>query len=179
MNRPAPLLRPRPITAADLPGLLAVQHACYGADFHESADVYARRMAHPAQCSLALEGTGAGPMGALLAYLAAYAGTAGRVTVLNADFDTTPQPNALVLHDLAVLPHCSGLGIAQTLLRHSWSAAAARGLQRSALVSVQGSQHFWERQGYKARRLEDAEQQQRLAAYGDGAVYMERALAKA
>ena len=46
---------PRPLTAQDLPGLLAVQRACYGAAFLESAEVFARRLASPVNCSLVVE----------------------------------------------------------------------------------------------------------------------------
>ena len=49
-------------------------------------------------------------------------------------------------------------------------------LRQSALVSVQGSQGFWERHGYAAQPLHDAVQRKRLAAYGAGAVYMVRGL---
>ena len=57
----------RPLTAQDLPGLLAVQRACYGDGYVESAAVYARRLACPTQCSVVLERAGQ-----LCAYLAAY-----------------------------------------------------------------------------------------------------------
>ncbi len=38
-----------------LDGLLAVQRACYGAAFLESAEVFARRLASPVNCSLVVE----------------------------------------------------------------------------------------------------------------------------
>ena len=45
-----------------------------------------------------------------------------------------------------------------------------------SLVSVQGSQAYWQRQGYALHPLQNATQQARLASYGDGAVYMLRTL---
>ena len=51
-----------------------------------------------------------------------------------------------------------------------------RGLQRAALVSVQGSQGFWQHHGYAAYTLQDAAQRERLSAYGRDAVYMMRRL---
>ena len=54
--------------------------------------------------------------------------------------------------------------------------ARAEGLRHSALVSVQGSQPYWQRQGYALHPLPDAAQQARLASYGEGAVYMARTL---
>lgn len=46
---------PRALTTADLPALLAVQRACYGDAYVESAEVFARRLASPVNCSLVLE----------------------------------------------------------------------------------------------------------------------------
>jgi len=164
-------MTPRPLAPHDLPGLLAVQRACYGAGFVESAEVFARRLASPAQCSLVLEDGGR-----VCAYLAAYDSCLGKVTPLHGDFEAVPQPDALYLHDMAVLPDLAGRGLARALLEPLWAQAGGRGLRRSALVSVQGSQGFWERHGYAVHTLQDAAQRERLAAYGEGAVYMVRAL---
>mgnify|MGYP003346451563 CR=1 FL=1 len=48
----------------------------------------------------------------------------------------------------------------------------ARGVQRTALVSVQGSRLYWERQGYAVQSVTNAVQQQHLDSYGEGALYM-------
>jgi len=164
-------LTPRPLTLRDLPGLLEVQRACYGTGFVESAEVFARRLASPAQCSLVLEDGGR-----VCAYLAAYDTLQGKVTPLHGDFEAVPRPDTLYLHDMAVLPALAGRGLARALLEPLWRQATARGLRRSALVSVQGSQGFWERHGYAVQALPGAAQRQRLAAYGEGAVYMVRTL---
>ena len=50
--------------------------------------------------------------------------------------------------------------------------ARERGVQRTALVSVQGSRLYWERQGYVVESVTNAAQQQHLASYGEGALYM-------
>lgn len=163
---------PRPLTAQDLPGLLAVQRACYGDGYIESAAVYARRLASPTQCSVVLERAGQ-----LCAYLAAYDSLAGKVTPLHGDFEAADPPDTLYLHDMAVLPALAGQGLARALLAPLWRGAVARGLTRSALVAVQGSQTYWERHGYAVHALRDAVQRQHLAAYGEGAVYMLRTLA--
>ena len=105
-----PPLEVRSLQPDDLPALMAVQRAAYGDGFMESTEVFARRLASPVNCSLALLLDGA-----LCAYLAAY-------------------------------------------------------------QSVQGSQAYWQRQGYALHPLPDAAQQARLASYGEGAVYMARAL---
>lgn len=161
----------RPITPTDLPGLLAVQRACYGSDYLESAEVYARRLACPGQCSLVVEHAGR-----ICAYLAAYDSVQGKVTPLHGEFEAADPPDTLYLHDMAVLPPWAGRGFARALLEPVWHSALARGISRSALVAVQGSQAFWERQGYAVHALHDALQRQRLAAYGADAVYMVRML---
>ena len=162
---------PRALTQQDLPGLLAVQLACYGAGFVESAEVFARRLASPANCSLVLESGGQ-----VCAYLAAYHSVRGKVTPLHGDFNAAHCPDTLYLHDMAVLPSHAGQGLARALLQPSWSQAAAHGLRYTALVSVQGSQRYWQRQGYAEHALADAPQRACLASYGDGAVYMARRL---
>ena len=166
-----PALAPRALTAADLPGLLAVQQACYGEALVESSALFARRLASPANCSLVLE-----QAGRVCAYLAAYVAQRGKVTPLHGDFEASPHADTLYLHDLAVRPDCSGQGQGQALLQTLWAHAAARGLRRSALVSVQDSQAFWERLGYTPQPLDSPQQRSRLASYGDGALYMVRAL---
>ena len=165
----------RALAPQHLPGLLAVQQACYGAELVEGEAVFARRLASPANCSLVLEHAGQ-----VLAYLAAYHSVRGKVTPLQGDFEAVAPPGApdtLYLHDMAVLPQCAGRGLARALLAPLWAQAAARGLRHSALVSVQGSQAYWERQGYAAQALADARERQRLAGYGADAVYMLRPLA--
>ncbi len=163
---------PRPLAAHDLPGLLAVQRACYGPAFVEGAAVFARRLAHPAQCSLVL----ATPDGTVCAYLAAYGSRLGCVTPLQGDFAPAPHPDTLYLHDLAVAPACAGQGLAHTLLAHAFAAARAAGWAHTALVSVQDSAPYWARQGYAEQAVPDAAQRRHLHSYGDGARYMARAL---
>ena len=167
-------ITPRALTVDELPGLLAVQHACYGEGCIEGAEVFARRLASPANCSLVLERDGQ-----VCAYLAAYRSALGKVTPLHGDFEAVPQADTLYLHDMAVLPACAGQGLAQALLKSVWDHAMAQGLRHTALVSVQGSQTYWERHGYAQRPLVDAAQRDRLASYGAGAVYMARAMVAA
>ena len=67
-------------------------------------------------------------------------------------------------------------GLAQRLVGHLWAHAAGERLQHSALVSVQGSQPFWERLGYRVQALDDPAQQRHLDSYGAGACYMAKTL---
>jgi ribosomal protein S18 acetylase RimI-like enzyme len=162
--------RVRPLEPRDLPDLLAVQRACYGEDFIESAAVFARRLACPANCSLAVE-----QEGRLVAYLAAYRSVLGKVTPLHGDFEAVPAPDTLYLHDMAVHPALAGQGLARALLAPLLQSARTGGLRHTALVSVQDSQAYWARQGYARRALHGAAQQH-LATYGSGAVYMAQVL---
>ena len=161
----------RALTAADLPGLLAVQLACYGEGFVENAAVFARRLASPANCSLVVEREGR-----VCAYLAAYRSVLHQITPLHGEFEAPPQADTLYLHDLAVLPALAGQGMAQALLQPLWQQAIAQGLRYSALVSVQGSEAYWARQGYAGLPPGTASGRTGLASYGEGAVYMVRQL---
>ncbi|WP_284465511.1 GNAT family N-acetyltransferase, partial [Diaphorobacter nitroreducens] len=129
------------------------------------------RLASPANCSLVLEHEGR-----VAAYLAAYHSLLGKVTPLHGDFDAVPAPDTLYLHDMAVLPACAGRGLARALLTRLLPRARAAGLRHTALVSVQGSQAYWARQGYAAHLVQDAAQQRHLDSYGADAVYMAQAL---
>lgn len=161
----------RLLALSDLADLLAVQLACYGEGFVESGEVFARRLASPANCSLVLERGGS-----VCAYLAAYRSVRGKVTPLHGDFEVVAQPDALYLHDMAVLPSCAGQGLARALLLQMWASARQEGLRHTALVSVQGSQGYWQHFGYSAYPLRDATQRERLSTYGCEAEYMMRRL---
>ncbi|QBE67516.1 GNAT family N-acetyltransferase [Pseudoduganella lutea] len=162
----------RALRAGDLPALLAIQQACYGAAYIESAQVYARRLASPVNCSRVWERDGQ-----VCAYLAAYRSLLGKVTPLHGDFGVPHgAADTLYVHDMAVLPSCAGQGIARALLESVWEEGRAAGLRHSALVSVQDSRAYWERCGYDARAPSGQADLARLASYGDGAIYMVREL---
>ena len=157
--------------AADLPSVMAIQRVCYGDAYVEGHGVLACRLACPANGSLvALRG------GEVLAYLAAYWSVVGKVTPLHGDFEACARPDTLYLHDMAVHPDQAGQGLARGLLAPLWAQAARRGMRYSSLVSVQGSQDYWFRQGFKEHPLQDVQQQRHLASYGCEAVYMLRSL---
>lgn len=164
--------QPQPLAAQHLPGLLAVQRTCYGQEYVEGAEVFARRLASPAGCSLVL----AEPQGRVCAYLVAYRSRLHAVTPLHGDFEAAPAPDTLYLHDMAVLPECAGRGLAGALLAAALARARAEGLAHAALVAVQGSQPWWQRRGFAARADLPAAQRRRLQGYGAQAVYMAQSL---
>lgn len=166
-----PLWSLEPLTAQHLDGLMQVQLACYGADFMESVALYAARLASPVQCSLV-----AVQQGQVLAYLAAYRSVLGKVTPLHGGFACASAADTLYLHDMAVAPERAGEGLASALLQAMLQQAQADGLRYSALVSVMGSQPYWQRKGYAALLPWSAQEREALLSYGEDAQYMAQAL---
>jgi ribosomal protein S18 acetylase RimI-like enzyme len=81
------------------------------------------------------------------------------------------------LHDLALLPGTRGSGAGAKVSKLLMNLARGDGYKTLALVSVNGSQGFWERQGFSVRR--DEALAAKLAGYGSEAVYMEHDLSGA
>lgn len=166
---PSSLLRAMHVE--DLDAVLAVQLACYGAGFVEDGALIARRLeAAPHTGWVVSHG------GAVRAYLAAYPSVVGKLTPLHGEFEVAAAPDSLYLHDLAVHPDASGLGLGPRLVRHAWAQATQAGWRHSTLVSVQASVEFWERHGYLPSAPAGAAQQARLGTYPGASVYMARRL---
>ncbi len=79
------------------------------------------------------------------------------------------------LHDCAVDAAAKGRGVAARLHHVAVDRARERGLRTAALVAVGDAAGFWKRLGYRQREVPGLAE--RLVAYGERAVYMERALA--
>lgn len=160
----------RPLNAHDVDSLLHVQTICYGDGFQESSEVFAQRLSCPHHCSIGVVLDGED---ALLAYLAAYWSNPGKITPLDGVF-TAPAPGeeVLYLHDMSVLPVLAGQGVARHLLETLLASARERGVRQAALVSVQDSRTYWERQGFSISPVRDAQQCSHLQTYGEGALYM-------
>lgn len=93
----------RPMRAADLAAVPAVQAACYPAPMQESAAVVlARLRASPDTVLVACDA------GGVCAYLFAYRSVLGRITRLGGAFTPPLDPDTLDLHDLAVAPRAAG-----------------------------------------------------------------------
>lgn len=157
----------RALGAADVDGVLRIQAQCYGEGFVEPREVFERRLQVAGHCSWAAEQDGV-----LLAYLAAYWSRPGAITPFNGDFVGYADASVLYLHDMAVSSAAAGQGLARRMVEAVKVQARERGVRHTALVSVQGSQLYWERQGYVVESVTNAAQQQHLASYGEGALYM-------
>ena len=157
----------RPLAVSDVDAVLRIQAQCYGESFVEPHEVFARRLQVAGQCSwAAVQGD------EVLAYLAAYWSRPGAVTPLNGEFADYADASVLYLHDMAVSPTAAGQGLARRMVDAAKTMARQRGVMRTALVSVQGSQAYWERQGYAVEIVKNAMHRQHLATYGPDALYM-------
>ena len=153
----------------DLSGVLAVQAACYGGALLEPAGVMRQRLAAAGDSCWVAQAAGG-----VAAYLLGYRSAPGCVTALHGEFHPAPQADTLYLHDLAVHPGAAGQGLGLRLFECALQLARVERLAGMALVSVQQSAHFWERQGFVPAELVEPAQQVRLAAYGADAAYMVR-----
>jgi len=159
----------RRMIAADLPAVMAVQVACYPTCFHESLiTLTVRLQACPQTAWVAMCGDH------VCGYVVGYRSCYGRVAPLGSGFVDAESADCGYIHDLAILPKMTGKGVAVQLLAAFWAQIQADGLAYSALVSVQGSQHFWQRYGYQPMPLSSEEARLALHSYGDDAVYMVR-----
>ncbi len=160
----------RPLCPDDLDAVMELQARCFDGDFLEGADTYARRLSSGHQQSMALVCQGTRT---LQAYAAAYWSDAGKVTPFDGDF-LAPEADApvLYLHDVSVAPEWTGRGAASALVAALFQRARARGVRRAALVSVQGSQPYWAKHGFRVQAVRDPRQRQNLLSYGADASYM-------
>ncbi|WP_225783853.1 GNAT family N-acetyltransferase [Xenophilus sp. Marseille-Q4582] len=166
----APAPRLRAMDACDLPQVLAIQLACYGADFVEAGPLILRRLACAPATAWVAEHEGQ-----VHAYLTGYPSRRGKLTALHGDFEpAAADADTLYLHDLAVHPSAHGLRLGPSLVAHALAHGRRQGWRYAALVAVQDSRGFWARHGFVRAALADAAQQARLASYPGTAVYMVR-----
>lgn len=167
----------RPMRAADLPAVLAIQAQCYGDALVESADALESRLTlSPATCWVAAlvtpsQNGHSGP--ALAAYLFTHAWPEGSLPPWNGrlarDWPET-EPLTWFIHDMAVAPIGRGAGLAARLHEAARNVAMTNGLRSSRLIAVQSADAYWRRLGYAP--LAAGRHADKLAAYGEGAVLM-------
>ena len=162
----------RPIVADDLPGILAVQQACYGDGFLEPGDALASRWARsPAMCLVALRGR------EVVGYLLSHAWHALAPPKLHVPLPDTDATDVLwFVHDMAIAPEGRGQRLGERLYTMACASARAQGLGQSRLVAVQGADGFWRRLGYRPADMDSAAWAALRAIYGEDAELMERAL---
>ncbi|MHC3940802.1 hypothetical protein ACI0FR_02116 [Paenochrobactrum sp. BZR 201-1] len=95
--------------------------------------------------------------------------------VLNSLLQVLPQnASSYYLHDVALTEMARSGGNASKLLKLMVQQAQNDGFDAMALVAVNGSRPFWERQGFSVRDV--AALAQKLKSYSDDAHYMVRLL---
>ncbi len=149
--------------------VMAVQALCYHAIVPESrAAMEAKRVAGLGLPCVAV----AADSGALDAYLIAMPIRWPQLPVL--DSEPAPERNAdtLYVHDMALHPRARGAGLAARLMDSVWQAARQRGLRQAALIAIQGSEGFWQAQGFASVRPETASLSTKLRSYGEDALLM-------
>lgn len=162
----------RPIADADLPGVLAVQRACYGDALLEPPEALASRWMHsPALCLVATQG--AWVIGYLLSH-AWHAWTPPKLHVPLPPDAPAEADRVWFVHDMAIAPAGRGCRLGERLHAAACAAARAQGLHRSRLVAVQGADAFWHRLGYRPASADNVQRQALRAVYGDDAQLMER-----
>lgn len=157
----------RLMQAGDVLNVVGIQAECYVPHMNESAAVIALRLAAAPATNWVAE-----LAGEVVAYLAAYPSLLGKVTPLGGCFEVPVTPDCLYLHDLAVSSRARGSGVGSALVRHARAVAVSTGLPHSALVSVQDSRQYWERQGYRVMDDLAAPQCASLASYEAPGWYM-------
>lgn len=167
--------RIRLIQHADLAEIQAIQDCCYGDELFEDTGLIERRLAsQPNSCWLAESHDGK-----VLAYLFSYPSRDKQVAPLGSEFECYNNADLLYLHDMAVSPAARGLGLAPDLLVTAERYALKCGFNQLALVAVQGSVPYWQKQGFSIVELTDVSAQLALESYiGQSAVYMQKTLAR-
>jgi N-acetylglutamate synthase-like GNAT family acetyltransferase len=87
-----------------------------------------------------------------------------------------PEPECLLIHDVAMLERARGRGAASRLLAHIARLAKERNLSHLALVSVYNSYPLWARLGFSLINSDGLKKS--LSKYGEAARYMVRTLEK-
>jgi len=82
------------------------------------------------------------------------------------------EPDCWLIHDVAIEPGARGGGQAGAILERVAELARARRFSVLALVAVGDAQPYWRGQGFET--IARPELAAKLAAYGEGAAYMER-----
>lgn len=163
----------RLVDKQDLSAIVAIQDGCYGTELFEDAKLIQRRLAaQPHSCWLAETHAGE-----VLAYLFSYPSRNNQIAALGSEFTHYADAELLYLHDMAVSSTARGLGLAQQLLRHAERYALTLGFNRLALVAVQGSVPYWQKQGFELVYPDTKEALASLASYtGQNAAYLQKHL---
>lgn len=167
------LFKLREAEASDLNAILEVQKACYYDIEPESAQsMRTKILGSPSTCFVCARENAQGQE-EVGGYLLALPIERTQLPPLNAPVYKQPvSPDCLYLHDMAVSPAWRGSGVASALLEAFERVFNAHDFKSAALVAIQGSSSFWQKQGFSAVQG-NATLQRKLMSYGETALYME------
>jgi ribosomal protein S18 acetylase RimI-like enzyme len=160
----------RRMAPADLAAVMRIAAAVHP-DYPEDEVVFAERLRLAPEGCHVLAGGG----GDLLGYLVSHPWPAGVVPALNSLLGAIPPGTRnWYIHDLALLPSGRGGGAAGRIVSEVAHHALRAGYASLALVAVNDSTGFWQRQGFNP--VDDPALARKLASYDDAARYMRRDL---
>lgn len=159
------------IQAQDLASIQQIQRAAYPQYFWENDAVFMAKQHYAPDSCLLLHTADQ----QAVAYVFAHPWPIGQIPALNQPLQlNTDTEKVLYIHDLAVHPHWHGQGVAAMLMQYLDEYAHQQALQYMALVAVQQAQNFWQRLGFMVADMSHLTD--KLAHYGQGAVYMIKSL---
>lgn len=169
-ERALPQLEWRPMTPADIDGVVAVARLSFP-DHFEARECFAERQALvPEGCFVLSD-----EAGSVRGYLMAYPWRRNSAPPLDSLIGAVPEEADVVyLHDLALHPETRGGGYTRLIVERLAEQAKAAGWREIALVAVNEATAFWERNGFGVQNPPGMAE--KLASYGADARYMIRAL---
>lgn len=164
-----PVLRWRAMTATDLldvQTIAATVHVCYP----ERPVVFAERLRlHPAGCFVLTD-----EAGSVVGYAISHPWDGPPPALDTLLHALPPAPTTLYIHDVALLPPVRGQHAVADIVARLADRGRRERLLSLSLVAVGGTAPLWHRLGFRAQSK--AAYAAKLASYGDGAVFMIRAL---
>jgi predicted N-acetyltransferase YhbS len=155
----------------DMTAILTIQLECYAPMMVESEPVICARLAACADTAWVAE-----DQDGVCAYLVAYRSELGKITPLDSSFAHSTPANSLYLHDLAVATRSAGHKVGTRLVDLAYEKAVAEKLLYSCLVSVQGTEKFWQKLGFTIWENLTVAQAEALKTYQPPAYYMSKKL---
>lgn len=160
----------RPMVAADMDHVERIATIVHPGFPEARAVLEEKFRLHPAGCFI-LQDAG----GEAIGYLLSHPWDAASAPALDTLIGTLPEPEVYYVHDIALLPAARGFRAGEAAMRLVEAHARAQGLPAIALVAVNNSGGFWERQGFVVSS--DPKWAAKLASYGPDAVHMTKRLA--
>ncbi len=159
----------RAMRGEDMPAVSAIAAAVH-TDFFEGNAVFAERLTlYPAGCFV-LERAGE-----IAGYGISHPWTKYRIPALNTLLGRLPDDaDIYYLHDIALMPEARSGGFASRVIEMMAKQAERDGFNSMALVAVNGSPGYWQKQGFAIADV--PELTAKLLSYSEDARYMVRVI---